>query len=273
MDDAPDFDLPADIPDEIPLDDIPIGDIDLPPEMAEPADEPTFIDIPPEDSIPDDPFNSDPLEDTPEFSESESIEPTGEPMVESLPEESLEPTEELEDMTGISEDTAYDTQMNDSLQIGDAVTTLGQMPEIQPENWGQLDASERLSVLQDIENHMADIQGRPPVSVQMEALPQNLYGGWDGQSITLNSGHLESDMPVGEFVDTIVHEGRHAYQSFAVANPGVVSDTELVSAWQENMIPGNYLTAEDYGQEAYQTQPIEADAWNYASQIRQALGI
>ncbi len=37
------------------------------------------------------------------------------------------------------------------------------------------------------------------------------------------------------------------------------------------MAPGGYLTPDLYGQELYQSQPIEADAWAYAGRVRQAL--
>jgi len=39
------------------------------------------------------------------------------------------------------------------------------------------------------------------------------------------------------------------------------------------MEPGQYLSAEDYGLEAYAAQPIEADAWAYAGRIAQGLGL
>jgi hypothetical protein len=76
-------------------------------------------------------------------------------------------------------------------------------------------------------------------------------------------------MPVEEMVDTIVHEGRHAYQDFAVQHPAAVADQRVVAAWAKNRI--NYLDAERYGQELYQSQPLEADAWSYAGAVLAAV--
>ena len=77
--------------------------------------------------------------------------------------------------------------------------------------------------------------------------------------------------PVQELVDTVVHEGRHAFQHYAVEHPGVVTDEHVVQAWAANMAPGGYLSAEEFGQRRYQSQPIEADAWSYAARIRGAV--
>jgi hypothetical protein len=156
-------------------------------------------------------------------------------------------------------------------QINSAVESLQQIEAINGEVWQTLDAGERLEVLQDIENRMAIVQGRPAVGVAVTQLESNTFGYYDGQGITVNADHLAGNMPVTEFVDTLVHEGRHAYQDYAIRNPDFVRDTTLVSAWAENFAPGNYLTADDYGQELYQGQPIEADAWNYAGHILTSL--
>lgn len=153
--------------------------------------------------------------------------------------------------------------------VAAAVEAIQQVEGIRPENWQNLDGNERLGALQHVESQMAELQGRPSVPVVAEQLSPNIFGGYDGHGITINSDHLSSNMPIDEFVDTIVHEGRHAFQDFAVNNPGVVADTALVNAWAENQT--NYLDSEEYGQELYMGQPLESDAWSYAGQVVDSL--
>lgn len=169
----------------------------------------------------------------------------------------------------ISENIALDFEIQTDVQVQQAVDEINQIEEIRPEVWQNLEAGERLAVLQSIEDRMAAIQARPAVTVSAHEMDASTFGGWNGQAIELNAAHLASDMSVSEFVDTIVHEGRHAFQDYAIQNPGVVSDASIVNAWAENR--ENYLRAEEYGQELYMAQPLEADAWAYAGRITSAL--
>ncbi|NMC59235.1 MAG: hypothetical protein GYA51_07625 [Candidatus Methanofastidiosa archaeon] len=161
-----------------------------------------------------------------------------------------------------------DFQLETDAQVCDAITMLSDNKEIKPENWETMDEGERLNTLQGIENQMAEIQGRESLPIIADHdLDQNVCGGYNGSEIHINSDHIAGDQPVEENVDTIIHEGRHAFQDFAVQNPGVVSDNSVVDQWAENLELGNYLSAELYGQAVYENQPIEADANSYASSI------
>jgi hypothetical protein len=176
---------------------------------------------------------------------------------------------EIEDI-GPDAETSF--ALDTSQQIQDGVQQLSQIEGLNPQNWAALDSSSRLEVLQNVEDRMATIQGRPAIEITPAELSPGTYGYYDGQCITINAADLDNNqMQVQEFVDTIVHEGRHAYQDYAIKNPGAVSDPAVVVAWAENFQPGNYLTAEEYGQEAYLDQPVEADAWNYAGLVTSAL--
>lgn len=82
---------------------------------------------------------------------------------------------------------------------------------------------------------MASIQGRPPAEVvKYEAGPGD-YGRCDLESnrIMVGSNSLEHD-DVPEVVDTVVHEGRHAYQDYAVQHPGVRSSPAEVEGCRQN---------------------------------------
>lgn len=160
-------------------------------------------------------------------------------------------------------------QAQTEAQIQGAADSLSQVESLRPETWQQLDARERLAVLLDIENRMATVQGRPTVSVRAQPMPPGVFGGYThGEGITVSEEHLASD-DIRELVDSIVHEGRHAYQDHALQTPGFVSDANLVETWRNNW--ENYLTAEEYGQELYESQPIEHDAWQYAARITETL--
>ena len=173
-----------------------------------------------------------------------------------------------EDQPGPEEQT-QDFESLTQEQIEAASTSLRQVDALRPGVWQQLDDAERLAVLQDVENRMAEIQGRPAVAVRVEPMPPGVYGGYArGRGITLSQEHLESN-DTRELLDSIVHEGRHAYQDCAIQTPGFVADSELIESWRGNW--DNYLTADEYGQELYESQPIERDAWQYAARIAEAV--
>jgi uncharacterized protein YukE len=164
--------------------------------------------------------------------------------------------------------TTFEGQTNQQVQAASA--TLGEIEEIDPAIWQSLSPNERLEVLQDIEDRMAAIQGRTPSTVIAEPMTANTYGYYNEGIIAINNSNLSSDMPVNEFLDTILHESRHAYQDYAIHNPEVVVDPEVVESWEENW--NNYMSADIYGYEAYYNQPIEVDARNYAEAILNNLG-
>ncbi len=166
-------------------------------------------------------------------------------------------------------DGASDFQAVTDAQVVSATEALGQMEALRPEVWEGLGVEERLEALQGIEDRMAEIQGRPAVAVGTATLEEGTYGGYRSDyGIVLNEAHVASN-DIAEIVDSVVHEGRHAYQDYAIHHLGFVSDASLVESWTANW--DNPLSAQDYGQEAYMAQPIEADAWAYAGRIRQAL--
>jgi len=156
-------------------------------------------------------------------------------------------------------------------QIAEAAEALRALPEIQPWNWDALPPDERLTALQSVEDTLARVQQRPAVEVHSEAIGPGMYGYFDGERIAVNADQLKGSVPVEEMVDTVMHEGRHAFQQYAIEHPGAVSDEGVVDAWAANMAPGGYLSAEEFGQRRYERQRIEADAWSYAGRIREAL--
>jgi len=144
---------------------------------------------------------------------------------------------------------------------------LRQIEGLSPERWSELSLDERLEALRELEHRLADIEGRPPVELRGECLGAGQCGYFDGREgiMVISEGLLQADSPL-EAIDTVAHEGRHAFQHYAVAHPEVHDDPFEVAAWRDNF--ANYLTAELYGYEAYRYQPVEADAWAYGEMIR-----
>ena len=140
------------------------------------------------------------------------------------------------------------------------------------EKWECLTPTERLETLQTLEDKLAEIQGRPPVPVRMSETPgENGHYSLLEREITLNIKDLESNEPEKrlELIDTIAHEGRHAYQHYAIENPGFHPDKAQVDSWRENF--NDYEDGTKDGLMAYRLQPIEADAWQYGHLVRDVM--
>lgn len=144
------------------------------------------------------------------------------------------------------------------------------------DSWKNLDAEGRLNVLQELENKVAEIEHRPASIVKMKDLgdpavhkgycQQNFWG--NNSTLTLNSQCL-SDNSMSEYfesLDTVIHEGRHAYQNYNLDQREVNPDTDSVSEWRQNMDEG-YRSPELYGFRAYWTQPVEIDARAFAQDV------
>lgn len=142
-----------------------------------------------------------------------------------------------------------------------------------PGRWEQLTPRERLETLQTLEDKLAEIQGRPPVPVRAVETPQGENGHYSTETrdITLNIRNLESNEPNQrlELIDTIAHEGRHAYQHYATEHPGFHPDKAQVDAWRENF--KDYEDGTKDGLMAYRLQPIEADAWQYGHLVKDVM--
>lgn len=128
-----------------------------------------------------------------------------------------------------------DLEVADQIEITRAAEVLGEMPELHPDGWASLDAGGRLDALQNVEATLARLQGRPPVEVVAETLPPENYGGYqpDDDFIRVNVEHLAGAMSVEETVNTIAHEGRHAFQHYALEHPELAG-AEQVAVWQDN---------------------------------------
>ncbi len=146
------------------------------------------------------------------------------------------------------------------------------------EKWEGMPPAERLQLLQELENREAHAQGRAAYQVVPErtnAAESNM-GAFDGRVIRINELFLtDACMPdnaarftVASALDTIIHEGRHAYQQHVVNGrdkSGTVPD-DVRRIWLINNIAYSNSTETAAGFALYAIQPIERDARSYAAQ-------
>ena len=90
-----------------------------------------------------------------------------------------------------------------------------------------------------------------------------------GESITINSRLLESDDPVffKEALDTLIHEGRHSYQTYNMIDRETHTSQGDLTNWHRNLDEFGYQSPQQSGFKAYWMQPIEADARKFAEDV------
>lgn len=160
--------------------------------------------------------------------------------------------------------------------------------DIKFENWTKLSLEEKQEALQTAECWIANIEHRPPKIVQIEKMSEPGIMGYQDEScnkIALNSdivdhGSMESHRKV---IETLIHEGRHAYQHYNVDVCMIHESGSQVQSWRENFYNPKYEYYQSQGQkiyiptsEGYDTmddfrlyyyQPVEIDARNFASDV------
>lgn len=160
--------------------------------------------------------------------------------------------------------------------------------DIKFENWTKLSLEEKQKALQAAECWIANIEHRPPKIVQIEKISEPGTMGYQDEScnkIALNSdivdhGSMESHRKV---IETLIHEGRHAYQHYNVDVCMIHESASQVQSWRENFYNPQYGYYQSHGQriyiptsEGYDTmddyrlyyyQPVEIDARNFASDV------
>lgn len=141
------------------------------------------------------------------------------------------------------------------------------MDDFQTKNWSRLSEKERLNRLQSLENDMAKEQGR--VARKVEPRPTNYCGWYDREQpdkLFINQDYLDRRLPCDQYdaMNTVIHEGRHAYQHDCVEGKIHTSPEkpETLSMWSKNNTNEIYLDTDDFSR--YRFQPIEADANDYA---------
>jgi hypothetical protein len=147
--------------------------------------------------------------------------------------------------------------------------------------WSEMDAGQRRHLLQDLENHVASEQGRQPRAIIAATIDNDsvcgYYNGVTPNLLTINEKHLSDEFAGDGYnymcLDTVLHEGRHAFQDDAVEGK-VANDPQQTKQWFENE-NGLYQDM-DKNPAYYRFQPKESDAHDFGyagtDQVHKALG-
>lgn len=169
----------------------------------------------------------------------------------------------------------------------DIVEYLSEVEELKYDNWCDLSSNERVAVLNKIEESIAKFEHRPALKVEIEELEQKHLGYQDAANakIVLNSEYVNSNEfnVYKEVIDTIIHEGRHAYQHYNVDVRSIHESESEVKEWEKNFydsewqyysykgekifIPYADGQLHDVGFRLYANQPVEIDARKFASDV------
>ena len=149
------------------------------------------------------------------------------------------------------------------------------------DNWSHLLADDKVDLCQQLSDYYADQFGIPHVEVFSDPTKgEGEFGGWNGSRISLNANLFENgttspssaidtrylvDDSNHQLYETVAHETRHAYQTWALQHPeefvARAEDKEAaiqqLHDWQLN--EGHY----ERNGPGYFAQPQEQDAWNF----------
>lgn len=176
--------------------------------------------------------------------------------------------------------------MTDLEMKQDIAEYLESVAELRYDKWTSLSLTERKEVLASVEKHVATIEHRPPLSVAVEQLKQNALGYHDTMrhKIAINEKCVLSNDPCmhREVIETIIHEGRHAYQHYNVDVKSIHESGQAVKSWDENFSDARYGYYQQQGQKIniplhgrtidadwrlYYYQPVEIDARDFAGDV------
>lgn len=152
------------------------------------------------------------------------------------------------------------------------------MPELSFKHWKELGLDEKTELLCEFERKIAEIEMRPPLTVTHEATRPGVEGYFDGKKIVISDRTLgRNDIKAyREVLDTLFHEGRHAYQFHNIFAVRTESSDELFRAWEINIKELGYQPSDSYrtlGFQHYFCQPVELDARLFAETAVRKLGL
>ncbi len=135
--------------------------------------------------------------------------------------------------------------------------------------WKKLSMTEKIAVLQQIENLQAKKLKRPVYKVVVDDLEKGVGGrcSYSTKTIIIDVNEFSSDKNRFYLLSTVFHEGRHAYQKDEIEEKQNHHFLSKEYRWQKNL--EGYVNIANSGKSIayYSMQPIERDANRYA--IRQ----
>lgn len=132
---------------------------------------------------------------------------------------------------------------------------------------------QRVDFYQKLENAMAASQNRKArivTPVYMTGEDKDIAGYYDGgdpSKIAINKRMIMEDYRRYDNCDTIIHEGRHAFQDDCIVGKayiGNIEDVNKISDWHKNFY--QYHEPDKTNNNVkYRFQPVEKDAYEYAN--------
>lgn len=163
------------------------------------------------------------------------------------------------------------------VQAAEICDVFREIPELEYENWKELSVDEKADVLRCFEGKIAEIEMRNPMQVSHKELADGVMGYYNSSGIVISDGLLRDNAydAYRETLDTLFHEGRHAYQCYNLEVKRIEASDELYNSWNvnENLMGYNSGDAyagteyEIYGYYEYYTQPVEVDARVFAETV------
>ncbi len=174
--------------------------------------------------------------------------------------------------------------LNDAVVTEQIAEYLSGLESLKNENWKNLSLDRTRHLLNNLEFRRNQIEHRPPVPIKVEKMEPQTFGYQDSYNniIALNSKYVMSDSKESykDVIDTIIHEGRHAYQHYNVDKKCIHDSLSEVNTWRENFYDPKYKYYSgssvvvigpnkigDVGYRLYYYQPVEIDARNFASEV------
>lgn len=142
---------------------------------------------------------------------------------------------------------------------------------LREQNWNRLSIQERITVIQELVDFESDVLGIPTIPVTSAMIGTATLGAYDNESnqMWINTEHL-ANSSVQAVINTLCHEVHHSYVDYLVNtldwdNPAMNSAyfaelRELMDSQE------NYKSAWSYSFDAYENQPLEVAAREYASE-------
>ena len=153
--------------------------------------------------------------------------------------------------------------LNQKQDIGSETReNLGSFEQSKWDNLSQIEKEQAVEKLRDSIAEDLQLENKPNIAYYYKESPSD-FGGYAASTNTIYINRFNMDN-AGETADTIAHESRHCWQHERAENP----QTEQDYKFKENF--EDYIRPEDDFYE-YQCQPVEADARDYAQEVKDAI--
>lgn len=172
---------------------------------------------------------------------------------------------------------------NDMEQVEQISDVMVNLEGLKFDEWKELSLDERVEVLNKLECQIAAIEHREPCPVGVKDMGQiSEYGGkvsghlgvhttdfFGNEKITINSELIKGNNPIyyKEVLDTVIHEGRHSYQTYNLEHRQTHTSQGDLTNWKLNHERYGYQNSQQCGFKAYWLQPVEADARKFAEDV------